>query len=209
MVGNIYKARVVNVESAIQAALVDYGEGMNGFLHVSDLHPRYFPGGDKTEKVGRKTPRRDRPPIQDALKKGQEILVQVLKQGIGTKGPTVTSYLSIPGRLLVMMPGMDRVGVSRKVDDEQREKMRKILDQLDLPDGFGFIVRTAGYDKTKTELKRDAAFLKRLWTQLEKRMDRVGAPSELYTEGYLIVRTIRDVVDSSIDSIVINSREGF
>ena len=209
MVGNIYKARVVNVESAIQAAFVDYGEGMNGFLHVSDLHPRYFPGGDKTEKVGRKTPRRDRPPIQDALKKGQEILVQVLKQGIGTKGPTVTSYLSIPGRLLVMMPGMDRVGVSRKVDDEQREKMRKILDQLDLPDGFGFIVRTAGYDKTKTELKRDAAFLKRLWTQLEKRMDRVGAPSELYTEGDLIVRTIRDVVDSSIDSIVINSREGF
>ena len=209
MVGNIYKARVVNVESAIQAAFVDYGEGMNGFLHVSDLHPRYFPGGDKTEKVGRKTPRRERPPIQDALKKGQEILVQVLKQGVGTKGPTVTSYLSIPGRLLVMMPGMDRVGVSRKVDDEQREKMRKILDQLDLPDGFGFIVRTAGYDKTKTELKRDAAFLKRLWTQLEKRMDRVGAPSELYTEGDLIVRTIRDVVDSSIDSIVINSREGF
>ena len=209
MVGNIYKARVVNVESAIQAAFVDYGEGMNGFLHVSDLHPRYFPGGDKTEKVGRKTPRRERPPIQDALKKGQEILVQVLKQGIGTKGPTVTSYLSIPGRLLVMMPGMDRVGVSRKVDDEQRDKMRKILDQLDLPAGFGFIVRTAGYDKTKTELKRDAAFLKRLWTQLEKRMDRVGAPSQLYTEGDLIIRTIRDVVDASIDSIVINSREGF
>lgn len=209
MVGNIYKARVVNVESAIQAAFVDYGEGMNGFLHVSDLHPRYFPGGDKTENVGRKTPRRERPPIQDALKKGQEILVQVLKQGIGTKGPTVTSYLSIPGRLLVMMPGMDRVGVSRKVDDEQRDKMRKILDQLDLPDGFGFIVRTAGYDKTKTELKRDAAFLKRLWTQLEKRMDRVGAPSQLYTEGDLIIRTIRDVVDASIDSIVINSPEGF
>ena len=208
-VGNIYKARVVNVESSIQAAFVDYGQGMNGFLHVSDLHPRYFPGGDKTEKVGRKTPRRERPPIQDALKKGQEILVQVLKQGVGTKGPTVTSYLSIPGRLLVMMPGMDRVGVSRKVDDDQREKMRRILDELDLPDGFGFIVRTAGYDKTKTELKRDAAYLKRLWTQLEKRMDRVGAPSELYTEGDLVVRTIRDVVDASIDSIVINSRTGF
>ncbi len=208
-VGNIYKARVVNVESSIQAAFVDYGQGMNGFLHVSDLHPRYFPGGDKTEKVGRKTPRRERPPIQDALKKGQEILVQVLKQGVGTKGPTVTSYLSIPGRLLVMMPGMDRVGVSRKVDDDQREKMRKILDELDLPEGFGFIVRTAGYDKTKTELKRDAAYLKRLWTQLEKRMDRVGAPSELYTEGDLVVRTIRDVVDASIDSIVINSQTGF
>ena len=208
-VGNIYKARVVNVERSIQAAFVDYGEGMNGFLHVSDLHPRYFPGGDKTEKVGRKTPRRDRPPIEDALKKGQEILVQVLKQGVGTKGPTVTSYLSIPGRLMVMMPGMDRVGVSRKVDDEQRDRMRKILDQLDLPEGFGFILRTAGYDKTKAELKRDVSYLKRLWNQLEKRMDRVGAPSELYTEGDLIVRTIRDVVDDSVGSIVINSDSGF
>ena len=208
-VGNIYKARVVNVERSIQAAFVDYGEGMNGFLHVSDLHPRYFPGGDKTEKVGRKTPRRDRPPIEDALKKGQEILVQVLKQGVGTKGPTVTSYLSIPGRLMVMMPGMDRVGVSRKVDDEQRDRMRKILDQLELPEGFGFILRTAGYDKTKAELKRDVSYLKRIWNQLEKRMDGVGAPSELYTEGDLIVRTIRDVVDDSVGSIVINSDSGF
>ena len=208
-VGNIYKARVVNVERAIQAAFVDYGQGMNGFLHVSDLHPRYFPGGDKTEKVGRKTPRRDRPPIEDALKKGQEILVQVLKQGVGTKGPTVTSYLSIPGRLMVMMPGMDRVGVSRKVDDEQRDRMRKILDQLELPDGFGFILRTAGYDKTKSELKRDVTYLRRLWDQLDKRMDKVGAPSELYTEGDLVVRTIRDVVDDSIGSIVINSDSGF
>ncbi len=208
-VGNIYKARVVNVERAIQAAFVDYGQGMNGFLHVSDLHPRYFPGGDKTEKVGRKTPRRDRPPIEEALKKGQEILVQVLKQGVGTKGPTVTSYLSIPGRLMVMMPGMDRVGVSRKVDDEQRERMRKILDQLDLPEGFGFILRTAGYDKTKSELKRDVAYLRKLWEQLEKRMDNVGAPSELYTEGDLVVRTVRDVVDDSIGSIVINSESGF
>jgi ribonuclease E len=208
-VGNIYKARVVNVESAIQAAFVDYGEGMNGFLHVSDLHPRYFPGGEKTEKVGRKTPRRERPPIQEALKKGQEILVQVLKQGIGTKGPTVTSYLSIPGRLMVMMPGMDRVGVSRKVDDEQRDKMRKILDQLELPEGFGFILRTAGYDRTKAELKRDVSYLRRLWDQLEKRMSKVGAPSELYTEGDLLVRTIRDVVDDSIGSIVVNSETGF
>ena len=208
-VGNIYKACVVNVERSIQAAFVDYGQGMNGFLHVSDLHPRYFPGGDKTEKVGRKTPRRDRPPIEDALKKGQEILVQVLKQGVGTKGPTVTSYLSIPGRLMVMMPDMDRVGVSRKVDDEQRDRMRKILDELDLPEGFGFILRTAGYDKTKSELKRDVSYLRRLWEQLEKRMDKVGAPSELYTEGDLIVRTIRDVVDDSIGSIVINSDSGF
>jgi ribonuclease E len=110
---------------------------------------------------------------------------------------------------MVMMPGMDRVGVSRKVDDEQRDKMRKILDQLELPEGFGFILRTAGYDRTKAELKRDVGYLRRLWDQLEKRMSRVGAPSELYTEGDLLVRTIRDVVDDSIGSIVVNSDSGF
>src|SRR5215210_7007046 len=155
-VGNIYKGRVINVEPAIQAAFIDYGCGANGFLHISDLHPKYFPGEERTERVGKKIPRRERPPIQAALRRGQEILVQVLKEGIGTKGPTLTSYLSIPGRLLVLMPDMDRVGVSRKVEDEeQRRQMRDILDQLELPEGFGFIVRTAGLDRNKTELKRD------------------------------------------------------
>ncbi len=90
-VGNIYKGRVTNVESAIQAAFVDYGEGQAGFLHISDLHPRYFPGENQTERVGKKIPRRSRPPMQDALKRGDEVLVQVLKEGIGAKGPTLTS----------------------------------------------------------------------------------------------------------------------
>lgn len=205
-VGNIYKGRVINVEPAIQAAFIDYGKGVNGFLHISDLHPKYFPGEERTERVGKKIPRRDRPPIQHALKRGQEILVQVLKEGIGTKGPTLTSYLSIPGRLLVLMPDMDRVGVSRKVEDEEkRREMRKILDSLDLPDGFGFILRTAGYGKTKTELKRDAAYLLRLWKMMEKRIKSVGAPCELYTESDLLIRTIRDVLRPSIKSIVVDS----
>ncbi len=157
-VGNIYKGRVTNVESAIQAAFVDYGEGQAGFLHISDLHPRYFPGQKQTERVGKKIPRRSRPPIQDALRRGDEVLVQVLKEGIGTKGPTLTSYLSVPGRLLVMMPEMDRVGVSRKVEDpDKRREMRQTLDSLKLPEGFGFILRTAGFGQTKTELNRDVA----------------------------------------------------
>ena len=206
-VGNIYKGRVVNVEPAIQAAFIDYGKGVNGFLHISDLHPKYFPGEERTERVGKKIPRRDRPPIQAALRRGQEILVQVLKEGIGTKGPTLTSYLSIAGRLLVLMPDMDRVGVSRKVEDEdKRRKMREILDSLDLPDGFGFIVRTAGFDgKTKTELKRDAAYLLRLWKMMEKRIKSAGAPCELYTESDLLIRTIRDVLRQSIKAIVVDS----
>lgn len=209
-VGNIYKGRVINVEPAIQAAFVDFGESQNGFLHVSDLHPRYFPGAERTEAVGRKIPRRDRPPIQEALRRGQEILVQVIKEGLGTKGPTLTSYLSIPGRLLVMMPEMDNVGVSRKVDDEeQRRQMRKILDSLDLPAGFGFILRTAGFDRSRTELQRDAAYLTRLWLAMEKRMERSGAPCELYTESDLLLRTIRDVVDDSVSTIVVDSESAF
>ncbi|MBM4007316.1 MAG: Rne/Rng family ribonuclease [Planctomycetes bacterium] len=205
-VGNIYKGRVTNVEAAIQAAFIDFGEGQNGFLHISDVHPKYFPGGDKAERVGHKIPRRERPPIQECLKKGQEVLVQVIKQGIGTKGPTVTSYLSIPGRLLVMMPDMDKVGVSRKVEDEtQRREMRRILDSLELPNGCGFILRTAGFDRSRTELQRDAAYLTRLWEAMRKRIDSVGAPAELYTESDVLLRTVREMVDDTVSDIVVDS----
>ncbi|RMH26063.1 MAG: Rne/Rng family ribonuclease [Planctomycetota bacterium] len=206
-VGNIYVGKVVNVEPGIQAAFIDFGLEHNGFLHVSDLHPQYFPGEDTetTEAVGKKIPRRERPPIQRALKRGQEITVQVIKEGVGTKGPTVTSYLSIPGRFLVMMPGMDRVGVSRKIeDDEQRHAMRAILDQLDLPDGFGFILRTAGMDQTKTELKRDLAYLSRLWRDMEKRRSAGKGPRLLYAESDLLLRALRDMLSSDIKEIVID-----
>lgn len=205
-VGNIYKGRVVNVEPAIQAAFIDFGLERNGFLHVTDLHPRYFPGKDReeTELVGKKTPHRHRPPIQQSLKRGQEILVQVIKEGIGTKGPTLTSYLSIPGRFLVMMPHMERLGVSRKVEDlDQRREMRALLDDLDPPEGFGFIIRTAGHGKSKTDLKRDLSYLQRLWKAIDKRMNqrRVG---ELYTEQDLVIRTIRDVFATDIERIIVD-----
>ncbi len=205
-VGNIYKARVVNVEPAIQAAFVDFGLERNGFLHITDLHPRYFPGQHKeeTERVGFKTPHRERPPIQKCLRRGQEILVQVIKEGIGSKGPTVSSYLSIPGRFLVMMPHMERLGVSRKVEDEEeRRAMRQILDGLSPPDGFGFIIRTAGMGRPKTELKRDLAYLVRLWKTMEERLKQPGI-GELYTESDLLIRTIRDVFSSDIERIVVD-----
>ncbi|MEM1183937.1 MAG: Rne/Rng family ribonuclease [Planctomycetota bacterium] len=207
-VGNIYVGKVTNVESQIQAAFVDFGLEEAGFLHLSDLHPKYFPGADddETERVGKKTPRRDRPPIQKCLKRGDRITVQVLKEGVGTKGPTLTSYLSIPGRYLVMMPDMDRVGVSRKVDDEDtRKKMRRILDALDLPDGFGFIVRTAGLDREQVEVERDLAYLKRLWADMERRRKKGGGPRLLYSESDLLVRTLRDQLGESISRVVINN----
>jgi len=208
LVGNIYVARVVNVEPSIQAAFVDFGQGANGFLHVSDLHPQYFPGEDQetTERVGHKTPRRERPPIQACLRRGQEILVQVLKEGISTKGPTLTSYLSIPGKYLVMLPQMDRVGVSRRVeDDEQRRAMREVLDQLELPEGFGFIVRTAGMDRGKVELKRDLAYLQRLWKDIEARMKHGSQPRLLYAESDLLMRCLRDTWTSEISEIIIDN----
>lgn len=207
-VGNIYTGRVTNVEPGIQAAFVDFGVEEAGFLHISDLHPQYFPGEDEdtTERVGKKTPRRDRPPMQQALKRGQEVVVQVLKEGIGTKGPTLTSYLSIPGRFLVMMPNMDRVGVSRKVEDEEaRQEMRKILDTLELPEGFGFILRTAGFNRTKVELKRDLSYLSRLWKDMERRLAHGKAPRLLYSESDLLVRSLRDLLTQDIDEVIIDN----
>lgn len=206
-VGNIYVGKVANVEPAIQAAFVDFGVGENGFLHITDLHPRYFPGegDDTTERVGLKTPRRERPLIQQALRRGDEVIVQVLKEGVGTKGPTLTSYLSIPGRFLVMMPYMDKVGVSRKVEDEeQRREMREILDQLELPEGFGFILRTAGMDRTKTDLKRDLAYLQRLWKDMERRKSVGGKPRMLYSESDLLVRSLRDMLTNEISEVIID-----
>lgn len=209
-VSNIYRGRITNVEPAIQAAFVDFGEDRSGFLHISDVHPRYFPGaeGDAAERVGYKTPRRDRPSIQACFKRGQRVVVQILKEGIGTKGPTVTSYLSIPGRFIVMMPFMERQGVSRKIEDpEKRKQIRKILDELDPPEGFGFIVRTAGLDQTKTELKRDLAYLMRLWKDLEKKQAKGRGPVELYTESDLIIRTLRDVVTKDVKRVVVDDRK--
>jgi ribonuclease E len=209
-VGNVYVGVVANVEPAIQAAFIDFGVEDHGFLHITDLHPQYFPGedDDTTERIGKKTSRRDRPPIQQCLKRGQEVAVQVLKEGIGTKGPTLTSYLSIPGRFLVMMPQMDRVGVSRKVEDEEvRRQMREILDQLELPEGFGFIVRTAGLDRNKTELKRDLAYLQRLWKDMEKRWNTGKGPRLLYTESDLLLRALRDLVGPETSEVIVDNEQ--
>ncbi|QDU70986.1 Rne/Rng family ribonuclease [Mucisphaera calidilacus] len=207
-VGNIYLGKVTNVEPSIQAAFVDFGLERNGFLHVSDLHPMYFPGEAREafERVGVKTPRRERPPIQECLRKGSKIIVQVLKEGIGTKGPTLTSYPSIPGRYLVMMPHMKHAGVSRKVeDDDARREARQILKDLAPPEELGFIVRTAGIGQTKTELKRDLAYLTRLWKSIEKRKKKIRSVGELYEESDLIIRTLRDIYTTAIEEIVVDS----
>lgn len=208
-VGSIFKGVVTNVESGIQAAFVDFGLGKNGFLHVTDLHPQYFPdGSNEPESVGRKIPRRARPPIQRCLKRGQEVIVQITKEGIGTKGPTLSTYLSIPGRFLVMMPGMRRLGISRKIEEEDsRGDMRSALKQLELPKDIGFIARTAAAGKNVKELQNDLNYLERLWRAVERRAKREKAPAEVYRESDLIIRTIRDVYDSRVKKIVVDDPE--
>jgi len=208
-VGNIYKGRVTNVEASIQAVFVDFGLPKNGFLHISDVQPQYFPDHHgEGEEVGRKIPRHNRPPIQKCFRRGQEVIVQITKEGVGTKGPTLTSYLSIPGRFLVMMPGMHRHGVSRKIEDEEvRRKMRDMMKELDLPSGMGFIMRTAGVDQTKRELQRDLQYLMRLWRTVVDRIRRHSAPAELYRESDLITRTIRDVYTSDFTELIIDDHD--
>ncbi len=208
-VGNIYKGRVTNVEPSIQAAFVDFGLGRNGFLHISDLMPTYFGehGEDIQESVGRKMARRDRPPIQRCLRRGDSIIVQIIKEGIGTKGPTLSTYLSIPGKILVMMPGMGRMGVSKKIEDEtERRRLRHILDSLKPPKDAAFIIRTAGVGKTKLEIERDLKYLTRLWETLKKKEKEPG-PVEVYTEGDLVTRTVRDVFTPDVDVIVIDNKD--
>ena len=203
-VGNIYKAKVMNVEASIQAAFVDFGLAKNGFLHITDIHPQYFPKGKKSsEPIGRKCPHRERPPIQACLRRGQEVVVQMTKEGIGTKGPTMTTYLSIPGRLLVMLPGMSRMGISRKIEDEElRAKARKTLAELKPPPDMGFICRTAGADRPKRELQRDLNYLLRLWKSVDQKIKSSKTPAEIYQESDLVIRTLRDVYNTDIDRIV-------
>ena len=205
-VGNIYKGRVTNVEPSIQAAFVDFGLEKNGFLHISDVQPQYFPDhAGEPEDVGRKIPRHLRPPIQRCFRRGQEVIVQITKEGVGTKGPTLTSYLSIPGRFLVMMPGMSRHGVSRKIEDEgQRRELRDKMARLELPMGMGFIMRTAGLGRDIRELQRDLNYLVRLWKSVVERIKSMPAPAELYRESDLVTRTIRDIYNTDFEKIVID-----
>ena len=151
-----------------------------------------------------------KPPIQEIFRRGDEVLVQVIKESIGTKGPTLSTYISIPGRYLVLMPGLNRVGVSRKIVDEgQRRKLREIMNELNPPKGLGFIVRTAGLERTKRELARDLAYLLRLWKVILRRIKKSRAPTPIYQESDMIIRTIRDIFTSEIDTIWIDEPAAF
>ncbi|MDR1291367.1 MAG: ribonuclease E/G, partial [Planctomycetaceae bacterium] len=232
--GNIYKGVVVNLEPSIQAVFVDFGVGRNGFLHISDVEPCYFrqvPGwadreqnetATRDDRNNNQPPNRInfhedsynrpriKPPIQDIFRRGDEVLVQVIKEGLGNKGPTLSTYISIPGRYLVLMPSLGRVGISRKIDDELvRRRLKDMMRDLKPPKGLGFIVRTAGADRTQKELSRDLAYLMRLWKVIVRRVKNMPAPIDIYEESDMIIRTIRDIFSSEIDTIYVDEESSY
>ncbi len=208
-VGNIFKGKVTNIEPSIQAAFVEYGGTKNGFLHITDLHPQYFPGDKKgAEEVGHRTSRKTRPPIQKCLRPGDQVIVQMTKEGIGTKGATLSTYLSLPGRLVVLMPDMKKTGISRKIEDpDARAKLRDIVDTLTIPENMGLIVRTACQERSKRDLNRDISYLSRLWKSIQQRVNSAPVPSEIYKESDLVIRTIRDIYESDINRIVCDNQD--
>jgi len=200
--GNIYKGRISAVEPNLQAAFVDIGLAKNGFLPFSDIHPEYY-----YKSVEPDTHWKDLH-IQDVIRKGQEVLVEVVKEEAGTKGATVTTYLSLPGRYLVLMPGSDSAGISRKIDnEEQRAKLREMVQSLKLPEGIGYIVRTASQEITKTALSQDMRYLLNLWKKIKKRGQSLPAPSVIYREQNIIARFLRDHYTTDIHEILVDDKE--
>jgi ribonuclease G len=193
--GNIYKGRVENVLPGMRAAFVNLGLEKNAFLYVDDA------AAEEREQKRR--------PIQELLKVGQEIVVQVAKEPIGTKGARVTTNLSLPGRYLVLTPYSETVGVSRRIEREaERDRLRTIADKI-RPRGMGLIVRTVAEGASQRTLQRDLAYLRRLWTRLNRRAKQVKAPAVLHREASLVVRTIRDHLDESVDRLWIDDAGAF
>jgi len=183
------------------------GSGRKGSREESD-NGRRQDGRNRQRRPGDRP--RFKPPIQEVFKRGDEVLVQVIKEGIGTKGPTLSTYISIPGRYLVLMPALGRVGVSRKIEDEDdRHRLKGILLDLNPPKGLGFIVRTAGVERTKRELSRDLAYLLRLWKVIVRRLKRNAGPEDVYEESDMIIRTIRDIFSSDVDAIYIDEESSY
>jgi ribonuclease E len=205
-VGNIYKGQVVNIEPSIQAAFVDIGEGRNGFLHVSDVMPIY---GQMSKQEGAYDRRREKR-IQDLLIRGTETLVQITKEGIGNKAPTMTTYLSIPGRYVVLMPSIKRSGISRKIEDENiRRKLKSTLAELSPPPKMGYIIRTAGANRTKKEIARDLEYLLNLWKEISKKAQTSKTPALIYHESDLVIRTLRDVFTDEVEEIIVDGKEAY
>ena len=215
LVGSIFKGRIQNLEDGLQAAFIDIGLKKNAFIHYWDMIPEDMVRLEVEEGLSRssKTKKKKKFAPGEMAKKfkvGADIIVQVTKDAIGTKGPRVSANLSIPGRYLVMMPQSKLKGVSRKIDDaEERERLKRILGRLPVPDNIGFIIRTAGQGARKTAFARDLRALIETWNEVDEGIQSTPAPCRLYSEPNLIERTVRDSVTEEVDRILIDSGEEY
>jgi ribonuclease G len=212
LVGDIYLGKVDAVLPGIQAAFVDIGTEKAGFLHASDLaEDEEEEEGSNGDGNGNGRRARKLPPIQDQLKKGDSLLVQVTKEAIGTKGPRLTAQVSIPGRFLVYMPGSDHVGISRKIEGrEERSRLRKMAkDILPAGAGAGIIVRTVGEEVTQETLQKEFNRLHEQWGKIQRRAQSMKAPAQVHREAKLVSGIIRDLFSDKFERIVVDSKEVF
>jgi ribonuclease E len=197
---NIYKGKVTRIEPSLEAAFVDYGEGRHGFLSLKEVARVYF----KPSYIdnGR------RPAINEVLDEGQELIVQVEKEERGNKGAALTTFISLPGSYLVLMPNNPRAGgISRRIDGEERTELRENLDALQLPEGMGLIVRTAGSGRSLEELQWDLGILLRHWDMIKEATETRPAPFLIYQESNIVIRAIRDYLRKDIEELIIDDEE--
>lgn len=194
--GNVYKAIISRIEPSLQAVFVDYGAERHGFLQQHEIHSDYFldsPTGKQSKS------------ISNIVKRGQELLVQVSKDPFMKKGAMLTTYISLPGRYVVLMPGSHSRGISRKIEDEnERKRLKDIVGTLKIPEGYGLIVRTVGVNCTKTHLTKDLSYLLRLWENVKNNVIQQKAPALLYKEQNLALRSIRDYFTTDVSEILID-----
>jgi len=214
IVGSIFKGKIQNLEDGLQAAFVDIGQKKNAFIHYWDMIPEDADRLEAEEGVrSRRTPRRKKFNPGEMAKQfpvGSDIVVQVTKGAIGTKGPRVTASLSLPGRYLVFMPGSRLKGVSRKIDDsKERQRLKKVLARLPIPEKNGVIVRTAGFGARKTSFARDVRVLTETWLEIERGIKETPAPCKLYQEPNLVERVVRDSLTEDVDRILLDDREEY
>ena len=202
--GNVYKGQVVRIEPSLQAAFVEFSHSHRaGFLPMAEIMPELYEEEEDEE-------RRNRPRIEDVVTKGMELIVQVVKEETGKKGAALSTYVSLAGQYLVLMPGNSNGGISRKIEDEeQRKRLKKIINDLKIPDDVGIIVRTAGLGRTKTELNRDLQSQTRLWKEISKKAEESTTPCLLHQEADVLIRTLRDNFSTDIDEVVCDTEDAF
>ena len=206
---NIYKGRIVSIEANLQAAFVDIGTGRNGFLPFNEIHPEYY-RQDVNERNRNLIAQQQwkKLKIEEVVQKGQEVLVQVVKEVTGNKGANMTTFLSLPGRCLVLMPGSDSAGISRKiVGEERRSSLREIMSEFEIPEGIGYIIRTASAEITGATLQKDLQTLLALWEEIKKRGQTMDAPALVYEEQDTVVRFLRDHFFPEIQEIIVDTQE--